>query len=284
MAVTELSLEVRPATWEDGPAIRHLLAYGARPAVGAWPWEEHLGGETFLAAFSQGRLVGALLAWPDGGPVAWVRLAVLGSGVGVGPWLDRMLPSLVEPLRRLGASTLAWMDVGGWAGPALKARGFRRLTRLVTMLKDTRWLPPMTAEGVCIRPVMEADISSLEPVDHAAFSPPWWLSRTTMERIRQQSACFLVAERGGGLIGYTQAQLTGDGAHIGRLAVIPEAQRQGVGGLLLMNILSRLWEQGVGWVTLNTQEENLASQQLYTRFGFRPVGQRVAVWARALRP
>ena len=278
----ETPLEVRPAVPADEPSIHHLLEHTPRPPIRAWPWEEHLGGETFLVALLQGRLVGALLAWPDGGPVAWVRLAALGSGVGVGPWLDRTLPPLLEPLRRLGAHTLAWMDVGGWAGPALKARGFHRLTRLVTMMKDTRWLPSVAAPLVQLRPVTAADIPALERVDHAAFPPPWWLSGATLERMRRRAACFLVAEQEGKLVGYVEARLSEGGAHIGRLAVAPKAQGQGIGGHLLASALSRLWALGVERVTLNTQEENHASQRLYVRFGFRPFERRVVAWERGI--
>ncbi|HIE37808.1 MAG TPA: GNAT family N-acetyltransferase [Anaerolineales bacterium] len=280
MFVVEGSLEVRPAVPADGPAIHHLLTHTPRPAVHAWPWEEHLGEEVFLVTLSHGRLVGALLAWPDAGPAAWVRLGVLGSGIGVGPWLDRTLPPLLGPLRRRGARMLAWMDVGGWAGPALKARRFAPLTRLVTMVKKSRWIPSRAVEGGRLRPGAAADIPTLTRLDHAAFSPPWWLSGETLERLRRGSACFLVAERGDELLGYVEARLVEHGAHIGRLAVDPRAQGQGIGGFLLAGAISRLWERGVERVTLNTQEENLASRRLYTRFGFHPVGRRVVAWER----
>jgi ribosomal protein S18 acetylase RimI-like enzyme len=189
---------------------------------------------------------------------------------------------MLRPLRRQGARLLAWMDVGEWAGPALKARGFAPLTRLVTMVKKNRWLPPAVVEGVCLRPGMTADIPALTRLDHAAFSPPWWLSGATLERLRRESACFLVAERGDACLGYVEARLVEHGAHIGRLAVDPRAQGQGLGGFLLAGALSRLWERGVERVTLNTQEENLTSRRLYTRFGFHPVGRRVVAWGRGL--
>ena len=35
---------------------------------------------------------------------------------------------------------------------------------------------------------------------------------------------------------------------------------------------------GVSGVTVNTQQDNLASQHLYERMGFRPTGNRVPVW------
>ncbi|MCX7854664.1 MAG: GNAT family N-acetyltransferase, partial [Anaerolineae bacterium] len=276
-------LEIRPAVRADEAAIRRLLARSARPCVRSWWWEEHLGTETFLLALTDGYLVGALLALPDDSPVAWVRLGVLAPEIPAGLWLDAALPHLEPPLRALGARALAWTDVGGWMGEALRAREFCPLARLVTLVKDDRRLPPMPPGAPCtVRPAQTADIPALARLDHDAFPPPWWFSAATLERIRQEATCFLVAERDGLLIGYAEARPADHGAHIGRLAVAPPFQRQGVGSFLLGTVLSRLWEQGVREVTLNTQEDNIASQRLYERFGFRPLGPRIVAWWRAL--
>jgi ribosomal-protein-alanine N-acetyltransferase len=84
------------------------------------------------------------------------------------------------------------------------------------------------------------------------------------------------------LVGYAEARLTRYGAHIGRLAVRPRFQGQGIGQRLLQETLTRLWQHEVAQVTLNTQEENRSSQQLYHRLGFRSFGRRIAVWERSL--
>lgn len=276
-------LHVRPAVSADGAAIRRLLARAVRPFVRFGRWEEYLGAETFLLALADGQPVGALLALPDDGPVAWVRLGILLPEIPVGLWLDATLPRLEPPLRALDALMLAWTDGGGWLEGALRARGFRPLARLVTLIKDDRGLPPMPPGRPCtVRPATAGDIPALACLDHAAFPPPWWFSAATLERVRQETSCFLVAERDGLLIGYAEARSAEHGAHIGRLAVAPPFQRQGVGSFLLRAVLARLWEQGVRKVTLNTQEDNRSSRRLYDRFGFRPVGPRVVAWWRAL--
>jgi len=177
---------------------------------------------------------------------------------------------------------LAWMDVAAWAGPALQQRGFRPLTRLVTMVKKDRRLPAIGAVNAVLRPATAADLPALLRLDHAAFSPPWWLGGATLERAWREALCFLVAEREGRLLGYSEAQLTPSGAHIGRLAVSPLAQGQGVGRALLASLLTSLWRQRIVHVTLNTQESNLTSQRLYAAFGFVAVPRRVVAWQRAI--
>ncbi len=45
--------------------------------------------------------------------------------------------------------------------------------------------------------------------------------------------------------------------------------------MLLSAVLRAFYRQGVRLVTLNTQKSNTASQRLYQRFGFQPIGQAI---------
>jgi ribosomal protein S18 acetylase RimI-like enzyme len=275
-------MEVRVASPGDEPAIEHLLRRASRPPIHNWWWEDHLGQEVFLLAELRRRPVGALLAWPDAGPFAWVRLAVLSHEVDVQLWLDHCLPPLVRALRPLGARRLGWIDLGGWAGPAAPAHGFHQQTRLITLVKTDHRLQQVRLPGVRVRRGTSQDVEAIARVDRAAFTLPWWLSPQTLDRLRRESDCFLIAERSGRCVGYIEAQRARYGAHIGRLAVAPHAQKRGVGHLLLNEAALFLWDQGIEQITLNTQEENWTSQRLYLRVGFRPFGERIVVWERAL--
>lgn len=276
------ALTVRVAQPDDEQAIRYLLTTTRRPGVHNWPWQEHLGQESFLLAMKEGRPVGAVLAWSDAGPVAWVRLALLTHQVSAEAWLEGTLAPLRLALRRRRARMLAWMDLGEWAGAALQAHGFHQSTRLITLVKEDRQMPSLPSIRARLRTVEAADIAGVMRVDHAAFTPPWWLGASTLERIRQQAACFLVAERDGRCVGYVAAERSEIGGHISRLAVAPRWQGMGLGRLLLDGALTHLWELGVLEVMLNTQEDNRFSHQLYRRMGFRTYGWPVAVWERAL--
>jgi ribosomal-protein-alanine N-acetyltransferase len=275
-------IETRIATSGDEAAIRRMLKRAARLPIQNWYWEDHLGQENFQLALAGGRPVGALLAWADVLPVAWVRLAVLMPAVTVGEWLDRSLPPILVALRRRGARWLGWMDAGGWAESALMSRGFHSQTRLVTLVKSDRLLPPLSAPEIEVRPVRPDDMADIARIDRAAFTPPWWLSGNTLSRMRDESIYFLLAEWDGAVVGYSEARLTRYGAHIGRLAVDPRVQGRGIGQRLLRETLTWLWQREVAQVTLNTQETNRASRQLYQRLGFHPVGRRITVWERGL--
>ena len=64
------------------------------------------------------------------------------------------------------------------------------------------------------------------------------------------------------------ARLMPDG-HIGRMAVLPEWRRRGVGSALLRRLLHRAREQATPTPFLNAQ---LCAMGFYARFGFSPLG------------
>jgi len=222
--------------------------------------------------------VGALFAWPDESPVAWVRLAALDGALDVGEWLNLALPPVLDGLHRRGTQELAWMDYSGWARPYLRARGFKYLAEVTTLAKSDHALPARGAGDARLRPASNADIPAAVAVDRAAFTPHWWHSEATMLRMTATSSHFAVAEVAGEVVGYAEGQLRLPAAHLNRIAVHPAYQGCGIGALLLRDALCAFWRQGAERLTLNTQTNNRCSQRLYHRFGFEPTGEITTAW------
>ncbi len=147
--------------------------------------------------------MGALSAWPDESPVAWVRLAALDDVLNVDDWLNLVLPPILDGLRRCGAQKLAWMDYGGWVGPYLRVRGFTPLAEVMTLVKLDRALPDTSAVDARLRLASDADIPAVVAVDRAAFTPHWWHSEATMRRRTATLSHFAVAEVAGEAVGGT---------------------------------------------------------------------------------
>lgn len=266
---------VCPGDW----LVVEALNQGAHRALPRlWRWEKHLMDAPFVVVEREGIVTGALFAWSDETPVAWVRLAVLDDALNVGEWLDLALPLVLDELRRRGTEALAWMDYGGWAGPHLRARGFRPLTEVMTLVKFDRVLPDVSGADAHLRPVLEADILAVVAVDQAAFTPHWWCSEATARRRAAASSHFAVAELAGKVVGYADGDLRSPAAHLNRIAVHPAHQGRGVGARLLNDALRGFWRRRAEWVTLNTQADNHYSQRLYHRFGFEPTGNVMTAW------
>ena len=274
----ETSIEIRRARPDDWLAIEALNQRACRTLPQLWWWDEHLIDDLFIIIEREGVVMGALYAWPDESPVAWARLAALDDTLDVGEWLNLVLPPVLDGLRWHGVHKLAWMDHEGWAGPYLKARGFKRLTEVMGLAKLDRDLPDTSAVDTHLRVASDADIPAMAAVDRAALIPHWWRSEATMRRRAAKSSYSAVAEVAGVVVGYTEGELRPPAAHLNRIAVHPAHQGHGIGASLLRNALRVFWRRGAERVTLNTQADNRYSQRLYRRFGFEPTGEHVTAW------
>ena len=65
-----------------------------------------------------------------------------------------------------------------------------------------------------------------------------------------------------------------DEAHITLLAVHPDYRRQGLGQLLLFELLEDAIARKLAWATLEVNENNLAAVNLYQKYGFVIAGKR----------
>jgi ribosomal protein S18 acetylase RimI-like enzyme len=71
-----------------------------------------------------------------------------------------------------------------------------------------------------------------------------------------------------GFVGFASAQLLVDDAHVLRLAVVPDARRQGVGRQLLDGLVGWAVEVGAAAVVLEVRAGNVAARTLYAAAGF----------------
>jgi ribosomal-protein-alanine N-acetyltransferase len=277
-----VTLIARASVQTDWLPIETLNRASRRALPKLWWWEEYLSEELFVVV-EQGRVVvGALFAWPDDSPVAWVRLASLLDSVSAEEWLDAALPPLLRVLRSRGARRLAWMDYWEWAGPHLASRGFAPLTDVETMAKTDRVLPPASQLAATVRPAGTDDIAAIASVDVSAFTPHWRYSQATIAQRFRASPLFIVAEIDGAIVGYAEGDIRSPTAHLNRVAVHPHHQEQGIGALLAQHALRGFWQGGADQVTLNTQTNNQRARRLYRRLGFKPTGERATAWELAL--
>jgi ribosomal protein S18 acetylase RimI-like enzyme len=110
----------------------------------------------------------------------------------------------------------------------------------------------------------------------------WWYSREIFNRAMGMAVCFDLAYLDSECVGYQFCTLRNGRGHIVRLATHPRWQRRGIGGRLLSAALTALDHAEAEQITVNTQEDNLVSLQLYHRFNFDRVGKPWAVWYRSL--
>ena len=245
-----------------------------------------LGTPGFVLARSHGVLVGTAAATVDPAPAAWLRVAAMRQVTEPQRLLARMLDPVVEQLLSLGATRLGVLAIQPWMQPWLPALGFGTapLDWVATYVKLDLALPaaPQIA-GATIRPVRRSDMAGLARLETTAFAEPLWRhSAQSLLAAWEQALSFDVLLLGEETVGFQYSTASQEGAHLVRLTIAPEQQGRGLGTLLLHHAIRGYHLRGLRIVSLNTQQSNRASQILYGKFGFNPVGQQLEVWVRPL--
>jgi len=125
------------------------------------------------------------------------------------------------------------------------------------------------------------------PVTYAGIIPPelqgrlldaWYGAAALEQAIVDEGSLFLVAERGGAVVGFAQyAARSGDSADLTRLYVLPAWQRAGAGTRLLEAGLRDLRARGVKTLTVLVERDNAPGRRFYRSRGFAEVGERTVV-------
>lgn len=273
--------EIRPARNDDWLAIERLLSHAGchYSALEWWTIQEWLGSPTFLLITDRHeRSLGLMLTVSGGGPIAWLRAASVVSERYLTPLLD----ASVQTVMAQGGTGLAFLGNQNWMLSKLVQAGFQEVNRVVTLRCRGPWLLRQGPSGLQVRSATAFDIDAVLAVDHAAFSPMWWYNRDILIRALSLAYTFDVAYLKEECVGYQLCTLRHGRGHIVRLLVHPHWQDQGIGGRLLSEAMKALDEARAGSVTVNTQEDNLASLQLYRHFSFESIGNPWIVSFRSL--
>lgn len=226
-------------------------------------------------------LQGCLAVAADPQPAAWVRVAAIARQERAELTLATMLAAAIPFLRRTAVSELGWLAVQEWPDPWLKALGFSRISQIESYTK--RGLsdiePSLTPSNLHFRSVEAKDLVTLAAIEKAAYAPLWRHSAEAFSFAKGQAFSFDVVELDDRVIGFqlsTRNNYTS--AHLARMTLHPDVQRQGIGSALLTYMLANFKKRGVTSVSLNTQVDNKAAQGLYKKFGFHPTGEHFPIW------
>ena len=118
-------------------------------------------------------------------------------------------------------------------------------------------------------------VDELLPLERRLFGEEPWTARMFWSELAQlETRHFLVALHDGAVVGYGGLCAYPDEAFVQTLAVAPEVQGEGLGGLLLQALLDEAARRRKTTVSLEVRADNAPAQRLYERFGFRPAGVR----------
>ena len=139
-----------------------------------------------------------------------------------------------------------------------------------------------------IRPMALSDLDSVIRIEEQSFPHPWTREQFMTELGRKPVSRCHVAVMGddevypvqdtssmkGPVVGFIMAWLVEDELHITNLAVAPEVRRGGVAAAILERSILEAVENGAVWCQLDVRASNTPALELYSRFGFKPLGTR----------
>lgn len=114
------------------------------------------------------------------------------------------------------------------------------------------------------------DPATLAGIHRAAFTVPRPWSAAEIAAVLGTAGTFLCAEAEGFLLG----RVVADEAELLTLAVLPGAQRSGVGIRLVASFLAQARARGAATAYLEVAADNAAALGLYARAGFSETGRR----------
>jgi len=128
-------------------------------------------------------------------------------------------------------------------------------------------------EKVVMDNMTTEDIREALKIEKSLFPSPWnqWMFKAEIKKKR--SSCF-VARIEGVMVGYAILNYLEKEGHLMNLAVVPEYQKRGIGGVLLTRLMKVAMQNGVRRIILEVRSSNLSALRLYRKFGFQEIGVR----------
>jgi ribosomal-protein-alanine N-acetyltransferase len=126
---------------------------------------------------------------------------------------------------------------------------------------------------VCISQALPSDAPDLAQL-HAGALPPGWPAADIAAFCDRSSRIVLKAMDGAVLLGFAILQFAADEAEILTIAVAQQAQRRGIGSLIMERAIAICEERFVSCIYLEAAESNGPALGLYKKFGFSVLAHR----------
>ena len=273
--------QVRQATTSDQQKIADLIFFESH-VHRHLDWRTPLDwlGSSPYWVVEEGREISAALACPpDPDSIAWIRLFAFAAHLSRHSAWPPLWRAARAELVEQGGGTVAAIATQRWFDQVLIDDHFNLRGHIVMLEWFEGRLGHVPAPAnIHIREMIQEDLPRVAELDAAAFEPLWHNSLRALNKAYEQASYVSVAEDGARLIGYQLSTGGSFGAHLARLAVLPEEQGHGVGNALVADLILHMQKAGGSKITVNTQANNLASLALYGRLGFRRTGEKYPVY------
>lgn len=273
-------LVIRQAVESDRFAISQLILFETH-VHRHLDWRapiDWIGWSPFLVAVEGENIVAALACPMDLPGVAWIRLFTATDHVSYPYAWDQLWDQAQRLLSGSPGCSAAAIPLYPWFIDLLEHSHFSHTNDVIILRWESGMRMPDPQPGVFVRKMRADDLPAVYVVDSLAFPPLWQNSLDSLDIALTQAEVATVVEDASGIIGYQISTTSQMGGHIARLAVLPKKQGQNLGYALVYDVLRQFERRMIFRVTVNTQRDNLVSQSLYAKAGFKKTGESYLVF------
>lgn len=276
---------LRPATFEDRDVLSGMIN-NQRYLLRHLDWRspfDWLGTDHFFILEGNKKPLAALACIAEPVSVAWIRFFCVVDGMDVQLAWDLLFKQAKMAFSNSSTACIAALGMQDWMFSALERWGFIYKQAIVVLEWSGEFPQQPNIKSVCdVRHAHTNDLSNIVDIDFQAFDPLWQNPFEAIKKAQSQAAYFTVAVKDNEVIGYQLSTANLGTAHLARLAVLPSMQAKGVGKSLVMDMLRYFNKNGIHNITVNTQNDNVASLTLYNKIGFRMLDEQVPVFVYTL--
>jgi len=233
---------------------------------------EWLGRSPYLIQFSPDNSINAILnCVPEPKDIYWIRLfACINANKEIAFWKSLFTTALGMITEQSLNPTIASLSYQKWMSDLLEAEGWHKYQQVIQLKWDSK--KASTFESFIANPAIRLmtidDLDKVSLIDNSCFKPIWQQSREAIGHAFDQSAYATIFEVDHTVCGFQISTNENGKAHLARIAVLPDFQRQHIGEQLLLNMLKFFKSIRTTTITVNTQEDNTGSIGLYEKLNF----------------
>lgn len=257
----------------DRHQLAHLIHFGTyvHRHLDWKPPLEWIGKSPFFVAETNERVVSALACPPDPPGIAWVRIFVCSTQTPYGYAWEHLWEQTKKFFESNKVKMVAAIPLQKWFRQLLSDHDFVHNHNVIALAWDYApgridTLPP--PKRFNIRRMTNHDLDQVHEVDSHSFGQLWRNASDSIRLAFQQALYATVIEDEENILGYQITTNTPYGAHLGRLATSQHFQNKGIGYALLHDLVKQLSTQRIPRISVNTQDHNTVSRNLYRKVGF----------------
>ncbi len=124
--------------------------------------------------------------------------------------------------------------------------------------------------------IEEMSLNDLENIKNILTSEfdDFWNYDILKEELESENSRYIIAKLGNEIIGFAGIKIILDSADIMNIVTKKNYRNQGIGTLLLQNLISICKKSNLTSISLEVNEKNLHAIHLYKKFGFKNMGIR----------